>query len=153
MKLKKYGINLLLVELIGAITFLSVALVIIVSLFTSIYKFTSETKDLVVSTRAIQNVAEYCKGSGSKQECESVLDSLGKRVEASKGMAWEIGFDEMGEIQKGDKTLYLISVIMESESLIEGEWLTITLVATTRDKHQVGSIQRLEINKYERKRG
>lgn len=155
MKFKKSTIHILLVELVGVITFLSVALVIIVYLFTGVYKLVNDTRNLAVSSRVIQNIAEYCKGSDSRQEYESILDRLGSRVTMSQEMEWEIGYDREGEITKTDHALYLISVIMESEEVQNGEWITVTLSVQNKSHAQTCSsiIQKLSINKYYMKRG
>lgn len=155
MKVKKRFIHILLVELIGIITFLSIALVIIIYLFTGVYKLTNETQELAVSSRVIQNVAEYCKGTSSKQECESILDRLGTRVTASKGIEWKIGYNQRGEMTEIDHAPYLVSAVMESEALLDGEWITVTLIAQRKSYIQIynKTIQELNINKYYVKRG
>lgn len=155
MKLKKSSIQILLIELIGVIIFLSIALVMIVTLYTGVYKLMNETKDLAVGSRVIQNIAEYCKSSSSKEECEALLDQLGSRVHLSNGIGWEISYSKDGEIIKSTDEGYSVSVVMKGEVLIKGEWITVTLTAQ-RENHTASykhTIQALEINKYYVKRG
>ena len=152
MKLRKQSaVNILLVELMGVIIFLSIALVILVYLYTGIYKLTIRTKELVVGSRVVQNLAEYSKDTNSREEYEMLLEKLGDKVVTPEGVEWEIYYSETGEIDELQDFKYLVSIVIESEELKNGEWVTIRLTAKSNRGRDV--TEELSVNKYYTKRG
>ena len=154
MKFKKHsGVNILLVELIGVITFLSIAFVIIAYLYTGVYQLTATTKELVVGGRVIQNLAEYSKGCQSRKSYEALLNELGSKITNSKSSEWEVDYDDTGKLGELKDEKYVVNVVIESEPLKDGEWVTIYLTAK---KRRVGNlkeniIQALTVNQYYKK--
>lgn len=151
MKFKKHsGVNILLVELIGVIIFLSIAFVIIAYLYTGVYQLTATTKELVVGGRVIQNLAEYSKGCHSRESYEALLNELGSKITNSNSSEWEVDYDDTGKLGKLKEANYAVNVVIKSEPLKDGEWVTIYLIAK---KRKVGTLERstiqeLTLNQY-----
>ena len=154
MKLKKHsGVNILLVELIGVIIFFSIAFVIIAYLYTGVYQLTATTKELVVGGRVIQNLAEYSKGCHSKEAYEALLIELGSEITNSNSSHWEVDYDDTGKLGKLKEAKYVVNVVIKSEPLKDGDWVTIYLTAKKRKigTLEESTIQELTVNQYYKK--